>query len=375
MNAGGTAGRLLVDLAVLAAAGRLRRARARLRLPASPTPTSMPLAAVATLTPRRPRRPSRPRRRSFGPVTVVTGTATCPTHGPRTVTTDPDGVEHFRNGTVKCTTRPTIRASAAPTLTTTWNADCVGDADLSRGELVQWATVRLENDGGAWEGRLSGVASLPGRGDIITIWYKGTGGYAGLSLLRAAHGSGALEDPGPDLPGRPPDLRTRRTGHPIVRPEAGGPVADEAVAVVTRRRDMPRHDFGTRRPTSTARSTSGMTTKPNRCTVTTDDPRVTGLRTSSWNFDVWGNRDAGTGAGVQWGTPRLENDRGAWEGTRHGRRLPARTRGHHRELVHGDRRLRGAGLLRAVDRKRALEDPGSDLPRRPPGDVWDGAAR
>ena len=44
--------------------------------------------------------------------------------------------------------------------TTTWNADRWG-APESTFALVQWATSRLENDGGAWEGRLSGVASLP----------------------------------------------------------------------------------------------------------------------------------------------------------------------------------------------------------------------
>lgn len=50
-----------------------------------------------------------------------------------------------------------------------------------------------------------------------------------------------------------------------------------------------------------------------RCGVTTDDPRVDGTETASWNMDLWGTAD--DGAAVQWGTTRLANDGGAWEGT------------------------------------------------------------
>ena len=88
--------------------------------------------------------------------------------------------------------------------TTTWTADFWGEADLSRGDLVQWATVRLENDGGAWDGRLSGVASLPEHGDIIIIWYTGTGGYAGLSYFEQWTGSGTWKLQGLIFPGDPP---------------------------------------------------------------------------------------------------------------------------------------------------------------------------
>ena len=46
---------------------------------------------------------------------------------------------------------------------------------------------------------------------------------------------------------------------------------------------------------------------PNGCTVVTNDPRVSGHRTSTWNMDLWANPTTGTGALVEWGTPRLEN--------------------------------------------------------------------
>ena len=101
---------------------------------------------------------------TYGPVTVVTGTQTCSTMDWK-VTTDSNGTHHVRNGTVR-TDRPTIRASVVPTLLPRpVGFDLWGDPDAGRFSLVQWGTVRLENAGGAWEGQLSGVASLPGRGD------------------------------------------------------------------------------------------------------------------------------------------------------------------------------------------------------------------
>jgi hypothetical protein len=77
--------------------------------------------------------------------------------------------------------------------------------------------------------------------------------------------------------------------------------------------------------------------------------------------------------------------RGSLGGPATGCRLPARTRGHHGVLVQGDRRLRGAVLLRVDSRFRALEDPG---PRGSPScslqapsswacshSLWPGSAR
>ena len=49
------------------------------------------------------------------------------------------------------------------------------------------------------------------------------------------------------------------------------------------------------------------------CTVTTDDPRVGGTETASWNIDLWGSPES-TFSLVQWGTSRLENAGGAWQG-------------------------------------------------------------
>ena len=139
-----------------------------------------------------------------GPAAWVTGTATCPTVDLGDHSTDADGVQHFRNGTFRCIkTTDDARVSGTET-TTTWSADWYGAPDLSKGEFVQWATVRLENDGGAWEGRLSGVGALPEPGDIITVWYTGTGGYAGLSYFEQLTGSEPWKLQGVIFPGDPP---------------------------------------------------------------------------------------------------------------------------------------------------------------------------
>jgi len=51
-----------------------------------------------------------------------------------------------------------------------------------------------------------------------------------------------------------------------------------------------------------------------KCTDTTNDPRVSGDYTATWNMDYWGTPDDTNGAIVQWGTARLVNAGGAWEG-------------------------------------------------------------
>ena len=117
-----------------------------------------------------------------GPVVWVTGSATCPTANPGASTVDEAGVRHFRDGVFTCTMDMSDPRVSGTHTTTGWSADVWGTGSQDF-ELVQWADVRVENDGGTWEGRLSGIASLPGPGDIIASWYRGTGDYAGLSYF------------------------------------------------------------------------------------------------------------------------------------------------------------------------------------------------
>lgn len=119
-------------------------------------------------------------------------------------TTDPDGTQHVRDLTVECIDK-TDDPRVSGTHTASWNMDVWwGNAARGVGAGIQWDTVRLENAGGAWEGWLSGVASSPGLGDTIVIWYKGTGGYTGLSYFELLTGSNPWKIQGQIFPGSPP---------------------------------------------------------------------------------------------------------------------------------------------------------------------------
>jgi len=289
-------------------------------LPASPTPTSVPSAAVATASPTPTSVPSAavatpmptPTPVTYGPVTLVTGTHQCPGLNAGW-TQDADDTWQVRDVTAECTDETDdARVSGTNTASASWNMDFWGNPDAGHGAGVQWASVRLENDGGAWEGRLLGVASLPGRGDTMEFWFTGTGGYEGLSYFALYSGSEPWKIQGQIFPGDPPPPYAGG-GTAIARPEASGPVAENAVAVVTGTAVCPGLDFTfTTDPEGTQHVRDDY--HADRCTVTTDDPRVSGHRTSTWNIDLWGNVNAGRWGLVQWGTVRLENDGGAWEG-------------------------------------------------------------
>ena len=313
MNARGTAVRLVASLAVVFLVGGCAGGASPSPGPASPTPISMPSAAVptpATAVSASPSPMRTPAAVAYGPVSVVTGTSTCPTMD-FALTTDPDGTYHVRGGNVACTnTTDDPRVSGRHTAPETWNADLWGDPDAGHFSLVQWATVRLENDGGAWEGRFRGGAALPGRGDAIVFWYRGTGHYAGMSYFELDTGQDPWRIQGQVFPGDPPPpYAAEPTG--TERPETGGPVADDAVAVVSGTGTCPTVDLGD--ATTDADGVTHYRGGTFACTVSTDDPRVSGTETAPWNIDLWGTDI--NGALVQWGTSRLENDGGAWVGT------------------------------------------------------------
>jgi hypothetical protein len=150
----------------------------------------------------------------------------------------------------------------------------------------------------------------------MVFWYRGTGGYEGLSYFELITGSEPWKIQGQVFPGDPPPPYAE--GTTITRLQAEGPVADDAVAVVTGTATCPTGDFGT--PTTDADGVHHYRDMLWTCKVRTDDPRVTGTEIAPWKQDLWGTFDKGTrmpvsGAAVQWGTARLENDGGAWEGT------------------------------------------------------------
>lgn len=315
-------GRLLVGLACVAFLGGCTAGASPTPKPASPTADStLPKAIVtpSTATPSPTQQATGPI--TYGPVTVVTGTATCPAADLGSSTTDSDGVQHFRDVDFRCTMRTDDpRVSGAHT-SGAWNIDWWGAADLSDGALVQWGTPRLENAGGAWEGTGSGVYSS-GRGDIIAFWYTGTGGYTGLSYFELWTGKEPWTIQGQIFPGDAPNptgtlpvaagLPAPTTAASTTAPSpTATAVAYGPVTVVTGTEDCPGLDPSwTIDPDDTAHVRDLAVA----CTDAADDPRVSGSHHATWSMDLWGSLDAGRAAGVQSASVRLENEGGAWEG-------------------------------------------------------------
>ena len=90
---------------------------------------------------------------------------------------------------------------------------------------------------------------------------------------------------------------------------------------------------------------------------TMDDPRVTGTGTMSASFDMYGT------VGPQWGTYRLENAGGAWEGKWTGALWKGGQRHQPCGLARRQRRLRGLDLLRPRVGNKQPPGRGGRLPR------------
>lgn len=122
---------------------------------------------------------------AYGPVTVVEGISTFVSGDIGTQTSDPDGARHSRGGTfVFDEVMNDPRVSGRHTVTNL-SMDYWGDPNSDNGALVQWGDELIENDGGTWEGWASGIYSTD-RGDLIAVWFEGTGGYVGLSYFYMA---------------------------------------------------------------------------------------------------------------------------------------------------------------------------------------------
>lgn len=118
---------------------------------------------------------------TYGPVTVVEGISTFVSGFIGAQTSDPDGARHYRGGTfVFDEVMNDPRVSGQHTVTN-FSMDYWGP-DNDNVALVQWGDELIENDGGTWEGWASGIYSTE-RGDLIAVWFEGTGEYAGLSYF------------------------------------------------------------------------------------------------------------------------------------------------------------------------------------------------
>jgi hypothetical protein len=171
----------------------------------APAPTSVPSAAVLTPAPKPTVTATTaptptPTAIAYGPASVVSGIEKC-NLSEGTVTTGPGDTLHSRGGTVECvdqTNDPRVNG----TFTGTFLSDRWGSPIPAA--LVQWGTVRLVNAGGTWEGSFTGVYSAD-RGDIITYWWTGTGGYDGLAYFEQTTGTSPWPIRGMIFPGDPPN--------------------------------------------------------------------------------------------------------------------------------------------------------------------------
>lgn len=140
---------------------------------------------------------------AYGPTTFVSGSYQL-TLDEGEVSTNPDGSSASRGGT----TTSTIACAdprAAGRKSESWDSNRWGTVPQD-GALVQWGTGAIVNEGGAWVGNYTGVATSL-TGDVITWWLMGTGDYAGLSMFRWINGSNGTWS-GLIFPGTPPSPST-----------------------------------------------------------------------------------------------------------------------------------------------------------------------
>ncbi len=242
--------------------------------------------------------------------TSVTGTAICPTGDLGSGTTISDGYQEFRDGTLACTVTAGDPRVSGTERGSPWSTNMWGKTDSVA--MVQWGTLRLENDGGAWEGTGSGVYSSD-RGHIVVSWFKGTGGYAGLGYFELRSGKEPYAIRGLIFPGDPPDL----AGLPTVTGPIPSPNVSDTPAPVPAATPGA-IAYG---PVSVVEGTSAYTyvdlmggTYAGIDQV--NDPRVSGTYLApSWVTNFRGGTSDSFGSGTQWGPTRLEAGDGAWQGT------------------------------------------------------------
>jgi hypothetical protein len=289
-------------------------------VPATPavTPSAAAPAASSTTAASTPK--PTPAAVTYGPVAVVAGTDDCAIDL-GSGTAGPDGLTQYREGRLTCTASvndPRVSGTEQGT----WNRNWWGTPGVP-GAGVQWGTIRLENAGGTWEGKATGVSSTD-RGDAIAVWYTGTGGYAGLSYFELITGKGPWTIRGQIQPGDPPTPSIAQVVEDVTPPPAESvaplpvpsPIVLGPVTLVegSERSAGSWGDFGPRSIDYGAgvqhwRGTTAWVHESN-------DPRVTGTDVTDLNMDGWEKPEHG--AAIQWGSVRLTNSVGFWTGTSSG---------------------------------------------------------
>jgi hypothetical protein len=175
----------------------------------------------------------------------------------------------------------------------------------------QRGTYRLENAGGAWEGKWTGAFWRWYERETINVasWLVGSGEYEGWTYYLHVWGTGnPYSVEGVLYPGSPPTTAPLPAWSPS--PSSSAAVSSPAAAGTG-----PAYITGT----GTTSSTGGTATlvgdvwQYRDSAITSDatrsDPRVGGRGSARLDNDVYGT------VGPQWGTSELENAGGAWTGT------------------------------------------------------------
>jgi hypothetical protein len=119
-----------------------------------------------------------------GPSAYVIGREDCQIYQmevPLTETRPEPGVEQGRDGEFVCTVTsndPRVAGTARYTL----NQNRWGTS-AQNGTLVQWGTIHIENDHGAWDAEYLGIYTSE-TGDVGATLFTGSGDYEGLSYYR-----------------------------------------------------------------------------------------------------------------------------------------------------------------------------------------------
>jgi hypothetical protein len=148
----------------------------------TPAPTRKAAPPTPKLLTAPPATPS-PSPRAVGKAVYVQGWEVCMPPGFTVTGPDASGTSRVRDGGFTCTDEMND-PRVSGTTQGEWLMDGWGGGPNGPGALVQWSRrMELSNDGGTWAGTYAGFA-VPGIGDKIAIWYKGEGGYAGLSYVQ-----------------------------------------------------------------------------------------------------------------------------------------------------------------------------------------------
>jgi hypothetical protein len=244
--------------------------------------------------------PGQPASPSPGPVVpgkaaYVAGTETVTVTTPGTPTQAGDATRLRGRVVASVDTMDDPRVSGTGTITA--NFDMYGRVG------PQWGTYRLENAGGAWEGKWTGALWEGGNATNVAGWLVGSGAYQGWTYFTHVWGTTNLQVEGVIYPGSPPTTAPLPSSSPI--PASASPAAGAGPAYVT--------GTGTFSLTGGTQTLVGDVWQYRDAAIasyaTLSDPRVSGKGSSRLDYDLYGT------VGREWGTFEVGSAGGAWTGT------------------------------------------------------------